>query len=258
MCWLLVTVEDIEQHDPCVCRCCCVCCLLLLPQGANAIEAVWLVVVLTVLLVTARAAFVIPFSLLHNCWSAPAERLTRRDVVIVWWAGLMRGEGSCPGADRACDCVASCCFVCGLSPAERKHTHTSTYCNSRHTPTDIWLFWNPGISFRRMALSAAVAAGVGAVSVVLHTGAVSVALVYYYFDDNPRQMLDKGRATLIVTTLMVRQGGAPLVCVCVSPCHWGASVANEGRVSGQGVSRDQKGCCHTHMAPAPRLGCVLP
>lgn len=35
------------------------------------------------------------------------------------------------------------------------------------------------------------------------TGAVSVALVYYYFDDNPRQMLDKGRATLIVTTLMV-------------------------------------------------------
>lgn len=34
-------------------------------------------------------------------------------------------------------------------------------------------------------------------------GAVSVALVYYYFDDNPRQMLDKGRATLIVTTLMV-------------------------------------------------------
>jgi hypothetical protein len=30
-----------------------------------------------------------------------------------------------------------------------------------------------------------------------------VALVYYYFDDNPRQMLDKGRATLIVTTLMV-------------------------------------------------------
>jgi hypothetical protein len=33
---------------------------------------------------------------------------------------------------------------------------------------------------------------------------VSVALVYFYFDDNPRQMLDKGRATLIVTTLMVR------------------------------------------------------
>lgn len=78
-------------------RCAACCLLLLLLQGANAIEAVWLVVVLTVLLVTARAAFVIPFSLLHNCWSAPAERLTRRDVVIVWWAGLMRGEEG--GAD---------------------------------------------------------------------------------------------------------------------------------------------------------------
>lgn len=66
---------------------CAFCCL----QGANAVEAVWLVVVLTVLLVVARAAFVVPFSLLHNFWSAPAERLRRRDVIIVWWAGLMRG-----------------------------------------------------------------------------------------------------------------------------------------------------------------------
>lgn len=40
-------------------------------------------------------------------------------------------------------------------------------------------------------------------AVCCRAGAVSVALVYYYFDDNPRQMLDKGRATLIVTTLMV-------------------------------------------------------
>lgn len=66
-------------------------CLLLLLQGANAFEAVWLVLVLTVLLMAARAAFVVPFSLLHNCWSAPTDRLNRRDVVIVWWAGLMRG-----------------------------------------------------------------------------------------------------------------------------------------------------------------------
>jgi lysylphosphatidylglycerol synthetase-like protein (DUF2156 family) len=79
--------EGTQSVAAAVCTACC--CLL---QGANAIEAVWLVVVLTVLLVTARAAFVIPFSLLHNCWSAPADRLTRRDVVIVWWAGLMRGE----------------------------------------------------------------------------------------------------------------------------------------------------------------------
>jgi NhaP-type Na+/H+ or K+/H+ antiporter len=65
--------------------------LHVLAQGANALEALWLVLVLTVLLVAARAAFVVPFSLLHNCWSAPADRLSRRDVVIVWWAGLMRG-----------------------------------------------------------------------------------------------------------------------------------------------------------------------
>ncbi|WIA30258.1 hypothetical protein OEZ86_000348 [Tetradesmus obliquus] len=91
-------------------------------QGANAAEAVWLVLVLTALLAAARAAFVVPFSLLHNIWSA--DKLSSRDIVVVWWAGLMRG-------------------------------------------------------------------------------AVSVALVYYYFDDNPRQVLDRSRATLIVSTLMV-------------------------------------------------------
>jgi hypothetical protein len=64
-----------------------------------------------------------------------------------------------------------------------------------------------------------------------------VALVYYYFDDNPRQMLDKGRATLIVTTLMVgtHQGARHLwhaelgalvgdkhpflACACRRPLH---------------------------------------
>jgi NhaP-type Na+/H+ or K+/H+ antiporter len=80
------------------------------------------VLLLTALLVVARAAFVVPFSLLHNMWSQ--DPLSSRDIVIVWWAGLMRG-------------------------------------------------------------------------------AVSVALVYYYFDDNPKQVLDRGRATLIVSTLMV-------------------------------------------------------
>lgn len=43
----------------------------------------------------------------------------------------------------------------------------------------------------------------------LMRGAVSVALVYLYFDDDPRQMPDKGRATLIVSTLMV-SGHAPV------------------------------------------------
>jgi hypothetical protein len=85
----------------------------------------WLVVVLTVLLVVSRAAFVVPLSLLHNCWSATAERLGRREVVTVWWAGLMRG-------------------------------------------------------------------------------AVSIALVYQFFDDESKAMLDRHRATLIVATLTVR------------------------------------------------------
>jgi hypothetical protein len=84
-------------------------------QGANAVEALWLVVVLTVLLVVARAVFVIPFSLLHNCWSAPADRLSRRDVVIVWWAGLMRGELVSHTHTHACiagTCLQTCVYAC--------------------------------------------------------------------------------------------------------------------------------------------------
>jgi hypothetical protein len=46
---------------------------------------VWLVLVLTALLAAARAAFVVPFSLLHNIWSA--DKLSSRDIVVVWWAG---------------------------------------------------------------------------------------------------------------------------------------------------------------------------
>jgi hypothetical protein len=61
----------------------------------------------------------------------------------------------------------------------------------------------------------------------LMRGAVSVALVYYYFDDNPRQVLDRGRATLIVSTLMVRRAAemwglavqvSDIQCSCI-PCH---------------------------------------
>ena len=91
-------------------------------QTAYAVEALWLVLVLSALLAASRAAFVVPFSLLHNKWSA--AKLSNRDIVIVWWSGLMRG-------------------------------------------------------------------------------AVSVALVYYYFDDAPNQVVDRQRATLIATTLMV-------------------------------------------------------
>jgi len=91
-------------------------------KTAYAAEALWLVLVLSALLAASRAAFVVPFSLLHNKWSA--AKLSNRDIVIVWWSGLMRG-------------------------------------------------------------------------------AVSVALVYYYFDDAPNQVVDRQRATLIATTLMI-------------------------------------------------------
>lgn len=94
-------------------------------QAARPARVLWLVVVLTVVLVAARALVVVVFAMAHNVWCAPEARLARRDVVAVWWAGLMRG-------------------------------------------------------------------------------AVSVALAYTYWDDDPRQMPDAGRATLIVSTLMVR------------------------------------------------------
>jgi hypothetical protein len=62
-------------------------------QAAYLIESVWLVLVLSALLLIARAAFVIPFSVVHNLMPH-AEKLSRRDVVIIWWSGLMRGAVS--------------------------------------------------------------------------------------------------------------------------------------------------------------------
>lgn len=54
---------------------------------------VWLVAVLSLLLLATRAAVVVPFALVHN--SMPhAERLKRRDILVIWWAGLMRGAVS--------------------------------------------------------------------------------------------------------------------------------------------------------------------
>ncbi|KIY98381.1 hypothetical protein MNEG_9582 [Monoraphidium neglectum] len=49
--------------------------------------------VLSVLLLVARAAIVVPFSLVHNMMPH-SEKLTRRDIIIVWWSGLMRGAVS--------------------------------------------------------------------------------------------------------------------------------------------------------------------
>eukprot|EP00884_Botryococcus_braunii_P015756 jgi/Botrbrau1/2864/Bobra.0036s0009.1 len=55
-------------------------------------ETLWLVVLLTLLTMMGRAAFVFPFSLLHNCWSR--EKLSWKEMVVIWWAGLMRGAVS--------------------------------------------------------------------------------------------------------------------------------------------------------------------
>ncbi len=61
-------------------------------QSAYAVQVLWLSLVLTVLLPLARAASLIPFALLHNVWSF--ERLSSRDVIIIWFSGLMRGAVS--------------------------------------------------------------------------------------------------------------------------------------------------------------------
>lgn len=44
--------------------------------------------VLSVLLLVARAAIVVPFSLVHNMMPH-SEKLTRRDIIIVWWGWHM-------------------------------------------------------------------------------------------------------------------------------------------------------------------------
>lgn len=55
----------------------------LLFQASYLFESIWLVMVLSVLLVVARAVFVVPFSILHNLMPH-ADKLSRRDVIIVW------------------------------------------------------------------------------------------------------------------------------------------------------------------------------
>ncbi|KAI8467124.1 MAG: putative sodium/hydrogen exchanger, partial [Monoraphidium minutum] len=62
-------------------------------KSAHLLEALWLVLVLSALLLLARAAIVVPFSWAHNLMPH-ADRLSARDVVIVWWSGLMRGAVS--------------------------------------------------------------------------------------------------------------------------------------------------------------------
>lgn len=53
------------------------------PQSAYLIETVWLVAVLSMLLLVARAVVVVPFAVVHNRLPH-SDKLARRDVIIVW------------------------------------------------------------------------------------------------------------------------------------------------------------------------------
>ncbi|KAK9819478.1 hypothetical protein WJX81_001339, partial [Elliptochloris bilobata] len=55
-------------------------------------DLVWLFCVLLVLTLVGRAAFVVPLSLLHN-WYAH-EQLSFKEMIVIWWAGLIRGAVS--------------------------------------------------------------------------------------------------------------------------------------------------------------------
>ncbi|KAK9909394.1 hypothetical protein WJX75_001559 [Coccomyxa subellipsoidea] len=57
-------------------------------------ETVWLFCVLLLLTMLGRAAFVFPFSMLHNWFSREEERLTFNEMIVIWWAGLIRGAVS--------------------------------------------------------------------------------------------------------------------------------------------------------------------
>jgi NhaP-type Na+/H+ or K+/H+ antiporter len=141
------------------------------PQSAYLIESIWLVLVLSVLLLVARAAFVVPFSLVHNMMPH-AERFTRRDVIIIWRArGLRLGAGGLAG------CAAPC-----LLPRSPSQPLSPALSLTLHPP-------------RRRPRWAG-----------LMRGAVSVAMVYLHFDRSNAMAAsaDRHQATLIVSTLTVR------------------------------------------------------
>lgn len=48
-------------------------------------ETVWLFCVLLLLTMLGRAAFVFPFSFLHNWW-ARNEQLTIKEMIVIWYA----------------------------------------------------------------------------------------------------------------------------------------------------------------------------
>ena len=55
------------------------------PQNTYFGETVWLFCVLLLLTMLGRAAFVFPFSFLHNWW-ARNEQLTFKEMIVIWCA----------------------------------------------------------------------------------------------------------------------------------------------------------------------------
>ncbi|KAK9850077.1 hypothetical protein WJX84_003336 [Apatococcus fuscideae] len=53
-------------------------------------ELTWMFCVLVLLMLVGRAVFVFPLTLFHNLL-AKEERISMKDAVVIWWAGLMKG-----------------------------------------------------------------------------------------------------------------------------------------------------------------------
>ncbi|KAK9825253.1 hypothetical protein WJX74_003416 [Apatococcus lobatus] len=53
-------------------------------------ELTWMFCVLVLLMMVGRAVFVFPLTLFHNLLAAE-ERISMKDAVVIWWAGLMKG-----------------------------------------------------------------------------------------------------------------------------------------------------------------------
>ena len=61
-------------------------------QNTNKREVAWMFWILLLLLLVSRALFVVPVTLAHNRFSD--HKLSMREMVTIWWAGLMRGAVS--------------------------------------------------------------------------------------------------------------------------------------------------------------------
>ncbi|KAL6770867.1 hypothetical protein ACKKBF_B33025 [Auxenochlorella protothecoides x Auxenochlorella symbiontica] len=61
-------------------------------RATNVRHLLWMFWIVILLLMASRAAFVGPVAALHNAFSA--VRLSLRECVVIWWAGLMRGAVS--------------------------------------------------------------------------------------------------------------------------------------------------------------------